>query len=284
MFKMLLAEKTDSYDFCAPVFYKMPEYFAKFGYQCPTATQGPAQYAWTTNLSCFDFLTEPQNAEKLKNGNLFMQGREQATASWLDFYPFQERVLDGLDSGSDSVAVIDVGGGLGHKLLELRERFPTMQGRLILQDLPKTVQQAGDPKGVFEAMPHNFFDQQPIKGMPRTHHRFIGLMDNLLGARAYYMKRVLPDWPDKECRIILKQLAAVMRRGYSKILLNEHIMLDDRISEFVNSLDLTMMALSGGRQFTKRQWDELVESAGLRIDKVWTLNEETESVLEVVLA
>lgn len=250
-----------------PAFQKMPEYLAKSQYRCPTATQGPFQHAWNTTLSGFDFVMEPQHADTLKDLNIFMEGRRQETASWLDFYPFQERILDGSDGDAHSVTVVDVGGGLGHGLVELQARFPNIRGRLILQDLPKTVQQAGDPKGVFEAMPHSFYDPQPVKG-----------------AKAYYIRQVLHDWPDKECRVILEHLAAVMRRSYSKILLNEAIVPEVKISEFLNSCDLVMMGMSGGMERTKRQWDELVESAGLRIDRVWTLNEETESVLEVVLA
>lgn len=250
-----------------PALYKLPEFLAKSQNRRPTATDGPFQFAWNTTLSGFDLVMEPQHADTLKDLNLFMEGRRQETASWLDFYPFQERILDDCNNAAHSVTVVDVGGGLGHGLVELRTRLPNIPGRLILQDLPKTVAQAGDPKGVFEAMPHSFYDPQPVKG-----------------AKVYYIRQVLHDWPDKECRVILEQLAAVMRRGYSKILLNEFIVPGDRISEFLNSCDLVMMGMSGGMERTKGQWEELVESAGLRIDGVWTLNEETESVLEVILA
>lgn len=250
-----------------PVFQKMPEYLAKSQYRQPTANQGLFQHAWNTSLTGFEFAMEPQHADTLKDINLFMEGRRQGTASWLDFYPFQERILDDSDHDAHSVTLVDVGGGLGHGLVELRARLPNIHGRLILQDLPKTVQQAGDPKGVFEAMPHSFYDPQPIKG-----------------AKVYYIRQVLHDWPDKECRVILEHLAAVMRRGYSKILLNEFVVPEDEISEYLSSCDLVMMALTGGKERTKREWDGLVESAGLRIDRIWTLNERTENVLEVVLA
>ena len=108
---------------------------------------------------------EPQWADTLQDLNLFMQGRRQAMPSWLDFYPFKEQILAGFDQENpDSVVVVDVGGGLGHGLIELREKFPDLSGRLILQDLPKTVQQAGDSKGAFEPLPHSFFEPQPIHG------------------------------------------------------------------------------------------------------------------------
>lgn len=272
------------YDLIGPVFQKMPEYMAKSQYRCPTATQGPLQYAWNTNLSGFDFVMEPQHADTLKDLNHFMEGRRQEIASWLDFYPFKGIILDGSDKNSESVTVVDVGGGLGHGLVDLRGRFPNFQGRLILQDLPKTVQQAGDPKGVFEAMPHNFYDPQPIKGTSRSPFTSSELIHSVLGAKAYYIRQVLHDWPDKECRVILQQLAAAMRRGYSKILLDEFVVPEDRISEFQNSCDLVMMAMSGGMERTKKQWEDLIGSAGLRIEKIWTLNDQTPSVMEVVLA
>ena len=151
----------------------MPEYMAKSKYQCPTATQGPLQYVWNTTLSGFDFVMEPQWADTLQDLNIFMEGRRQASPSWLDFYPFNERIVAGSNQeGPNSVVVVDVGGGLGHGLVELHERFREMPGRLILQDLPKTVQQAGDSKGAFEPMPHNFFEPQPIHG--KSHGTFQG--------------------------------------------------------------------------------------------------------------
>ena len=146
----------------------MPEYLAKSQYRRPIPAEGPVQYTWNTTLSGFDVVMEPQHADTLKDLNVFMEGRRYGSANWLEFYPFKERILDDLDNHPDRVTLVDVGGGLGQGLVELRERFPDLQGRLILQDLPKTIQQAGDSKGVFEAMAHNFYSPQPIKGMART--------------------------------------------------------------------------------------------------------------------
>lgn len=71
-------------------------------------------------------------------------------------------------SGENSVTVVDVGWGLGHGLLEICERFPDIHGRRILQDFPKTVQQAVvevGVKGKFEPMAYDFFSPQPVQGM-----------------------------------------------------------------------------------------------------------------------
>lgn len=103
------------------------------------------------------------------------------------------------------------------------------------------------------------------------------------GSKAYLIRQVLHDWPDQECQVILKHLAAAMRAGYSKLLVNEIIIPEVGASDFIIACDLVMMGLGGGMERTKSHWSSLLESAGLRIENVWTLNEQTESVMEAVL-
>ncbi|KAI4177499.1 MAG: hypothetical protein LQ343_000480 [Gyalolechia ehrenbergii] len=245
----------------------MPESLAKNNYRCPQALEGPLQDTYDTKLAGFDFIMEPRWAETLKDCNLFMQGRREGSVSWLEFYPFAEKILAEADTGNKAVLVVDVGGGLGHGLMELKEKFPTIEGRLVLQDLPKTVQQAGNGAGIFEPMAHDFFSPQPLKG-----------------SKAYLIRQVLHDWPDKECQVILSNLAAAIRPGYSKILINEIIVPDVGASDFITACDLVMMGLSGGMERTESHWRTLLASAGLRIEKIWTLDDQTESVIQAVLA
>ncbi len=75
-----------------------------------------------------------------------------------------------------------------------------------------------------------------------------------------------------------------MRPGYSKLLVNEIIIPEVGASEFIVMCDLVMMALGGGMERTASHWTNLLASAGLRIEKIWTLNDRTESVIEAVLA
>lgn len=156
------------FDFIGPVFQKLPEYLSRTQYRCPTSKDGPLQHAWDTKLSGFDYLMEPQHADTANDLNLFMKGRREGCASWLDFYPFAEEILAGSKCEENSVTVVDVGGGLGHGLLEICKRIPEIHGRLILQDFPKTVQQAVADVGTkdkFEPMAHDFFSPQPIHGI-----------------------------------------------------------------------------------------------------------------------
>ncbi|KAL8869656.1 MAG: hypothetical protein Q9174_004105 [Haloplaca sp. 1 TL-2023] len=257
------------FDFIGPVFQKMPESLAQNGYRCPTALQGPLQDAYGTKLSGWGYIMEPQFAHLLANLNVFMQGRRLSNPSWLDFYPFRNNILQDATENRQSVLVVDVGGGLGHGLIEIKDRFPDINGRLVLQDLPKTIEQADSRDAVFESMVHDFFTPQPVRG-----------------ARAYLMRQVLHDWPDAECQTILQHLAAAMQPNYSKLLINEFIVPAVGASDFITAVDLTMMMMSGGMERTESQWRKLLASAGLEIERIWSTSgesQETESVIEVVL-
>lgn len=56
---------------------------------------------------------------------------------------------------------VDVGGGAGHKCMELKARYPALPGKVILQDRPETLAHAIP---TVESMVHDFFTEQPIKG------------------------------------------------------------------------------------------------------------------------
>ena len=197
-----------------------------------------------------------------------MAGYHQGRPSWMDdgFYPIEGRILPELKDDPDAVTIVDVGGSIGHDLRELKEKMPKIPGRFILQDLSHVIEQAMDlPTGI-EATVHDFWTPQPVKG-----------------ARIYFMHSVLHDWPDEDCRKLLRHTAAAMEKGYSKLLINENVIPDRGASWEMTSLDWFMMALAAARERTEAQWRELLESAGFRITGIWTKNAASQSVIEAVL-
>lgn len=50
---------------------------------------------------------------------------------WLDFYPFEEGIISGSEKSTDAVLLVDITGGLGLMLQDLRLKFPDLPGRLI---------------------------------------------------------------------------------------------------------------------------------------------------------
>lgn len=65
--------------------------------------------------------------------------------------------------------MVDVGGGKGHVLILFQQRYDDLPGWLILQDLPSVVKQAGQLSAGLEAMGHDFFTDNPIKGEFNSH-------------------------------------------------------------------------------------------------------------------
>lgn len=69
-----------------------------------------------------------------------MSGYRQGKRSWMDedFYPVSERLAGNSTPDKDTVLLVDVGGGLGHDLAELKAKHsdinPNVRGRLVLQD------------------------------------------------------------------------------------------------------------------------------------------------------
>ena len=98
------------------------------------------------------------------------------------------------------------------------------------------------------------------------------------------MHSVLHDWPDADCQHILQHIVAVMKKGYSKVLINENVVPDFGASWQITSLDWFMMGLAASRERTEAQWRQLLGSAGLRIVGIWTKEARFESLIEAELA
>lgn len=105
-----------------------------------------------------------ENPATLRCFDLYMAGRRVGKASWLDYYPIHERLMEGTKT-ENAIFMVDIGGGHGHDLKSLRDKYghEGLPGRLILQDL--AAETPNDTSAIFESMHHNFFEPQPIKGM-----------------------------------------------------------------------------------------------------------------------
>ncbi|GAB1198414.1 hypothetical protein APSETT444_007733 [Aspergillus pseudonomiae] len=170
----------------------------------------------------------------------------------IGLYPFVEE-LSSLAS-EDTATIVDVGGGRGHILRQIKESAPELRGRFILQDQASVIADNGmetQPLGI-EAMAHDFFQPQPIKG-----------------ALVYYIRRCLHDWPDEpESRQILENLAAAMDPERSRALITEYILPEVGSNMFHAWMDHTMMTFAG-RERTEKDWERLLDMSGLRLVKVW---------------
>ena len=105
-----------------------------------------------------------------------------------------------------------------------------------------------------------------------------------LGARAYYIHSCLHDWPDSKAHEILSNLKPGFIKGYSKLLINEHVIPDKDAHWLSTGLDIVMMANFSARERTEQNWHALLKSSGFEIVKIWTCEPGTESLIEAQLA
>ena len=99
----------------------------------------------------------------------------------------------------------------------------------------------------------------------------------------YYIHRCLHDWPEDDCVLILKSIADAMERGKSRLLVSEIIMPLREVDIQTAWSDINMLTF-GGMERSEKQWRELLEKAGLRLDKVYSeAGRSNHCVIEAVL-
>lgn len=230
------------------VLSRLPDYLARIGFQNPSdAFDGPFQYAMGTKTHYFEWLnSHPRDQTAFYN--LMSISRMDRGEEWFDFYPVDER----LRVTGDEPLLIDVGGGQGHDLIALKAKFPNIAGKLVVQDLPIVIDHVKDlPLGI-EAMKHDFFSPQPVKD-----------------AKAYYLRNILHEWPDKQVREILANIKTAMNKD-SILLINENVLPETDVPLYPAMLDLSMMAIFSSLGRTQSQFKELLVSAGFKLLQVWT--------------
>ncbi|KAJ5655900.1 hypothetical protein N7507_007850 [Penicillium longicatenatum] len=228
---------------------KLFDYFELNGYQNPEdAYDAPFQLAYNTKSHYFEWLSQNQTKQDIFN-SVMTQSQQYRGADWFEAYPVQEK----LRVSADQVLLVDMGGGVGHDIKAFKKRFPNLPGKLVLQDLPQVIRTIKEPlpEGM-TALSHNIFERQPVSG-----------------ARAYYMRTVLHDFPDKQALVALSHIRDAMSED-SILLVHEHTMSDDLdVPPLAATLDLHMMEIFSSLERTEKEWVVLLERVGFKVAKVW---------------
>ncbi|KAK7182858.1 hypothetical protein DPSP01_011978 [Paraphaeosphaeria sporulosa] len=250
------------YDATLPTFFKLPEYLAQTKYKVPLDPEnGVFQYAkgWKGDMFNY-YAAHPREGESF---NHVMGGVMARQAGWLDIFP-HDRVVE--TAVGDGPLVVDVGGNIGHDIERFRQAHPGTAERLYLQDRPEVVKLSKSPDPV-NKVAYDFFTPQPVKG-----------------ARVYYMHGVLHDWSDEPARKILAMQRDALKPGYSTLLIHDHIAPRERAHPHTTAYDLTMMVMVAGTERTEAQWQELLQSEGYKVVKIWTSPLAVQSIIEAELA
>ena len=214
--------------------------------------------AWQTDLPGFVwFQTKPRHFAWF---NQYMTIQRGDLPDWLSVFSV-ETECSGWSKGDQGALLVDVGGGFGHQSLAFRKKYPSLPGRVILQDLPQALD-AGPKDPSIEKMAHNFFEPQPVKGKMSFDNKIIRQAELNTGAKFYYLRNILHDYPDHQACVILRNIISAMDAN-SAILIDEMVLPDQGVPLTAAGQDLAMMFALASIERTKEQWYHLLDTAGL---------------------
>lgn len=255
-----------SIDFCYDV--ARPSFFKETGYKIPdSVTNGPFQAAYGTELPFFPWLVAtPPHLDEFDN---FMSAYRAGKRNWYDagFYPVAKRLIEGFDKDAGEALLVDVGGGRGHDVQQFIAQHKAHPGNIILQDRePIIASVSNQNKLPFELQVHDFFTPQPIKA-----------------ARAYSLHSILHDWSDDDGIRILENLRPALKSGYSRVLLIEIVVSEEKPTIAETAMDMMMLAHFAVRERTRVEWEGILDKAGLRLVGLYNFPGVAESVIEAEL-
>lgn len=160
--------------------------------------------------------------------------------------------------------VADLGGGGGSLLLAVLELHPHLQGMLV--DLEPSIE-AARPRFANE------------KAASRCRLLAMDLMQSVpTGADVYMLKHVLHGRRDAEAATILKNCRAVIPEDGAlliiEFILPPLVFQSDPYLENHLMSDLNMLAVTGGRERSEREWQTLFEASGFRLNGVYPVGRE----------
>ncbi|SRR6266404_225286 len=141
----------------------------------------------------------------------------------------------------------DIGGGRGHLLRAVLDAVPGATG--VLFDQPHVIAEAADAASERLTLQRGDF-----------------FKDALPSCDAYLVMEVIHDWGDEESVAILR---AIRRPApsHAKLLLIEQIVPDDPGPDWTKTLDVHMLALFGGRQRTRLEYEALLTQGGFSLQR-----------------
>ena len=152
--------------------------------------------------------------------------------------------------------IVELGAGYGALLRAILKTNPGQRG--VLLDLPAAADQAAEyvrTDGLAdrcEVVRGDFFGVLPRDG------------------DAYILKNVIHDWDDEQSTAILRNVAQSMAAQGSVVLIEMVVppQSDDAWSEVVFGSDLNMLVNTGGHERSERDFEQLLEAAGLELTRI----------------
>ncbi|KAI1140004.1 putative sterigmatocystin 8-O-methyltransferase precursor [Hypoxylon sp. FL0543] len=254
------------FEMISPSFMAFPRFLRQNGYVNPTdPNHCPWHLGHDTDLSPFPWLQS--HPEHLGYFLPWMTAQRDGLPIFLDVLDFEREFAR--NTTPSTPLFVDIGGAIGHQCVALKRRFPELPGRIILQEQAHVISQVKEnPLPGFEgieAQSYDFFTPQPIKG-----------------ARTYYLRNILHDWPDHKCKEILQNIKAAMT-GDSVLLIDEMVLSERGAPWRATQLDIAMITCLAATERTEADWQALLNNSGFKIKKIWKYTDECEDCVLVAI-
>lgn len=180
-----------------------------------------------------------------------------------------EQVLDALAEYDFSrfSRICDVGGGRGHFLCHVLAVIPHLEG--VVFDLPQVVNET-DRRWAGK-----------LSVSDRCTYVGGNMFDHVPEADAYFLKWILHNWDDEECRQILSAVHDSAPAD-GRLFILETLVSGPGEADYAKRLDVTMMTQVGGRERTHEEYSTLLADSGWVLEETWTPDEGPMTVLEAV--
>jgi hypothetical protein len=207
----------------------MPPFWSAFTDLERAAKTGEPVIGWTTLI---DYFASHPEESRLFNDSMVSKS-VAASAALTKFYDFRS-----------FGTIADIGGGRGHLLRAILDTAPLAAG--VLFELPHVIADASSAPRL-ELVAGDFFK------------------DRLPRADLYLLMEVLHDWADAD---VARILAAVRRASppHARLLIVESFV--GETQGLGRTIDIVMLALTGGRERTRAEYSALLAAAGFRLERV----------------
>ncbi|KAF2462880.1 S-adenosyl-L-methionine-dependent methyltransferase [Lindgomyces ingoldianus] len=232
-----------------PTYQALPQYLKSRNYATPTDPKNTViqQVFGIKDKDMMSLVLE--KPDWARGFGMLMSTWGESHALLQHLYPVKERLVAGFNADINPVLFLDVGGGYGQKSIALRQAFPDLPGKVVVQDMPVFIDTAPVVEGI-DFTVHDFFTEQPVK----------------------------------TCVKILSMLRPSLKPGYSKLLIHELIVPETGASTWAAVQDINMMSLAGVAERTEKDWKSLIHAAGLAVENIYRATDGvSESVIEVVV-
>ncbi|KAK8024997.1 S-adenosyl-L-methionine-dependent methyltransferase [Apiospora arundinis] len=241
----------------APQYQRVPNMLKESGYASPVNEMRTAFHlGHCTTTDPYNWFTN--NPEHLAYFNDYMALRRKSDSTWLSVYPVATEAT--ADWPADRGLFVNIGGGVGHQCAQFKDKFPSLPGRVLLQDLPHSVAKALPTPGV-ENMAHDMFEPQPI----------VVLLP----------PRCCAQPPPHKVRQLLENIKAAMTPE-SVLLIDEMVLPERGVGFAAACIDMTMLTTFAGMERTEAQWRQTLSEVGLNLMSIHTyFASNYESVMDV---